>query len=204
MLKTQEPYNQFSYNDEVALRDLCNKVTREGAVFCEIGCWLGHSTSIIANRAKELNGKVICIDTFMGSEGTFLIEYADRINVLDSFCNNMKDMGFINYLNIFKMSSDEAVIFIKDNMIDMLFIDGDHVYKQTRKDIDNYLPKVIEGGIISGHDYEKGFDLDIKSFTDDDLDKDMSRGYHCGVIKSVNETFPAFNLSGDRIWWLYK
>lgn len=204
MLKTQEPYNQFSENDEIALRDLCNSITKDKAVFCEIGCWLGHSTSIIAKRAKELGGKVICIDTFMGSKGTFLTEYAERINVLDSFCSNMKELGFIDYLNIFRMTSDDAVIFLDDNKIDFLFIDGDHIYEQTKRDIDNYLPKVKEGGIISGHDYEKGFDLDVDFFIDSDLDKDMSRGFHCGVIKAVNDKFKDFNLSGDRVWWVKK
>lgn len=204
MLKIQEPYNQFSENDEKALENLCNKITNEGAIFCEIGCWLGHSTSIIAKRAKELNGKVICIDTFRGSEGTFLTEYAERVNVLKEFKNNMNELGFLGIIDIFNMSSDSSSIFIKDNRLDFLFIDGNHIYKQTKNDIDNYLPKVKYGGIISGHDYEKGFDLDLKSFNDEDLSKDMSRGFHCGVIKSVNDKFPAFNLTGDRIWWLYK
>lgn len=204
MLKTQEPYNQFSENDEKALENLCSKITKQGAIFCEIGCWLGHSTSVIAKRAKELNGRVICIDTFKGSEGTFLIEYAGNNNVYEKFKDNMMELGFIDIIDIFNMDSDSASQFIKDNKLDFIFIDGNHIYNQTKKDIDNYLPKVKSNGIISGHDYEKGFDLDIRSFTEEDLNKDMSRGFHCGVIKSVNDKFPAFNLTGDRIWWLNK
>ena len=204
MLTTQEPYNQFSEADEKALENLCNKITKEGSTFCEIGCWLGHSTSIIAKRAKELNGRVICIDTFKGSEGTFLTEYADNNNVHEKFKENMKNIGVLGIIDIFNMDSDSASQFIKDNKLDFIFIDGNHIYRQTKKDIDNYYSKVKTNGIISGHDYENGFDLDIKSFTEEDLDKDMSRGFHCGVVKAVNETFPAFNLVGDRIWWLYK
>lgn len=204
MLKTQEPYNQLSENDEKALENLCNKITNEGATFCEIGCWLGHSTSIIAKRAKELNGRVICIDTFKGSEGTFLTEYADNNNVYEEFKNNMGELGLLGIIDVFNMDSDSAEKFIKENKLDFLFIDGNHIYEQVNKDINNYLPKMKIGGIISGHDYEIGFDLDLKSITEEDLNKDMSRGFHCGVIKSVIDKFPAFNVVGDRIWWLYK
>ena len=204
MWKIQEPFNQFSDNDESALSDLCNKINKEGSIFCEIGCWLGHSTSIIANRAKFLNGRVICIDTFNGSPGTILENHVKNNDVYNEFKKNMIDLGLDNYIDVFNMDSDNAVKFIDDNKIDFLFIDGNHIYEQVKKDIYNYYPKVKDKGIISGHDYEIGFDLDINGFTSIDLSQDMSKGYHCGVIKAVNNIFPAFNIVGDRIWWLYK
>lgn len=204
MLKLQAPYNQFSENDERALEIICNKVNSKNPVFCEIGCWLGHSTTILARYAKNLSGRMICIDTFSGSKGTILEEYATENNVYDEFKNNMKLLGLDDVIDVFRMDSDAACQFIKNDKLDLIFIDGNHIYEQVKKDIDNYYDKVKYGGIICGHDYEIGFDLDTKSFTDVDLSQDMSRGFHCGVVKAVKDKFPAFNLFGDRIWWLYK
>ncbi len=38
-------------------------------------------------------------------------------------------------------------------LIDLVFIDGDHNYAQVKKDIQMWLPHIVEGGIICGHDY---------------------------------------------------
>lgn len=37
-------------------------------------------------------------------------------------------------------------------MIDLLFIDGDHIYEGVRKDFEMYSPLVRKGGIIAFHD----------------------------------------------------
>jgi len=38
-------------------------------------------------------------------------------------------------------------------LVDLVFIDGDHTYQQVKKDIQMWLPHIVEGGIICGHDY---------------------------------------------------
>lgn len=42
----------------------------------------------------------------------------------------------------------------EDQSLDFVFIDADHNYEAVKKDIEAWLPKVKDGGIISGHDYE--------------------------------------------------
>jgi len=54
----------------------------------------------------------------------------------------------------------------KIDQIDMVFIDGNHGYEYVKSDIQNYTPKVRNGGIVSGHDYSLTFP---------------------GVIRAVNE-----------------
>jgi predicted O-methyltransferase YrrM len=39
-----------------------------------------------------------------------------------------------------------------DEQFDAVFIDGNHSYEYVKKDLENYLPKVREGGIIALHD----------------------------------------------------
>jgi len=41
---------------------------------------------------------------------------------------------------------------LKDDSIDFIFIDGDHSFDATLKDIQTYWPKVKRGGVFSGHD----------------------------------------------------
>ncbi len=50
-----------------------------------------------------------------------------------------------------KKYSDEAIKNVPDK-IDFIYIDGDHSYKQTKKDMENYWPKIRKGGIFAGHD----------------------------------------------------
>ncbi|MCS7261539.1 MAG: class I SAM-dependent methyltransferase [Anaerolineae bacterium] len=34
-----------------------------------------------------------------------------------------------------------------------MFVDGDHSYEGVRSDIECWLPKVLEGGVVAFHDY---------------------------------------------------
>lgn len=199
MLKLKEPYNQLSLKDENSIDFICKSFNRTDINIIEIGCWLGNSTSILAKY-----GSVICIDTFMGVKGVQqLVDYAKNTDVYFDFINNMRELGLELKITTFCMESNEAHKFLKDNSYDLIFIDGDHRYEQVKNDIENYLPKLKDNGIICGHDYEIGFDLDLNSLTELDLNKDMSRGFHCGVVKAVNEKLKNIHLLDDRIWYSY-
>ena len=41
----------------------------------------------------------------------------------------------------------------QDNQYEFVYIDADHTYESVKKDLELYLPKVKNGGIIGGHDY---------------------------------------------------
>ena len=42
-----------------------------------------------------------------------------------------------------------------DDSIDFIYIDGRHDYESIKLDLELYLPKLKNGGIIGGHDYNK-------------------------------------------------
>lgn len=188
-----EPYNQFSEHDERILSSLVNEVSR--GVFCEIGCWTGHSTSIIAKRAKELNTVVVVIDNFKGNEGTPLDEFARDNNVRDIFFSNMNELGFCEgTVLLHEDSSNNAHKYI-DNSLSFLFIDASHKYDDVKKDLLNYKDKVVDGGIICGHDYESD------TYDERYINEDYVEGKHHGVIKAVNEVFGKVEHDG-RMWWV--
>ena len=54
----------------------------------------------------------------------------------------------------YRMTSQEAARLFPDNSLDIVFIDGDHSYEGTKKDILLWAPKVKKGGLLCGHDYK--------------------------------------------------
>jgi len=56
-------------------------------------------------------------------------------------------------LKVLKMTSEESSTVFPDGYLDMVFIDAVHTFEQVWDDIGYWLPKIREGGLISGHDY---------------------------------------------------
>jgi len=86
--------------------------------------------------------------------------------------------------------SSEMCEYIKDDELDFVYIDGNHRYKGVKSDIENYYPKVKNGGLICGHDYVKK---------------------HIKLIEAVNDYFGEENIKSgtclDSIamdWWIWK
>merc|ERR1712046_91775 len=57
------------------------------------------------------------------------------------------------HFTFMKQPSVEAAKLIQKDLLDLVYIDGDHSYEAVREDIKAWLPKIRRGGIISGHDY---------------------------------------------------
>ena len=52
-----------------------------------------------------------------------------------------------------RLWSHEAIRLVDDKSLDLVYIDADHSYEATKKDIEMWELKVREGGILCGHDY---------------------------------------------------
>ncbi len=83
-------------------------------------------------------------------------------------------------LSLLEMPSLEAATVIPDGALDFVFIDAVHSYDEVKADIETWLPKVRDGGFITGHDY------DIAKFP--------------GVVQAVEERFADFLLGDDAVW----
>jgi hypothetical protein len=90
--------------------------------------------------------------------------------------------------------SSDAVKEIKGKL-DFVYIDGNHRYEYASGDIRNFYPKVKDGGLIAGHDYDEGDPTN-------------------GVKKAVNKFFKRRELdvfsavcsddSRTNDWWVFK
>lgn len=63
---------------------------------------------------------------------------------------------------IMRMTSLEAAPNFMDGTIDFVFIDGDHSYAAVKADIAAWWPKLVSGGLLSGHDYRDDKDYGVQ------------------------------------------
>ncbi len=105
----------------------------------EIGCLFGLSSSVIA-EAMNGEGKLICIDNFavQGSDTKphFITKVLPKYPIM-----TLMEMD----------SSKAAHEFFQP--VDFLFVDGDHQDDGIQRDLKNWLPKMVSGGVIIFHDY---------------------------------------------------
>jgi predicted O-methyltransferase YrrM len=130
-----------------------------GGLFVEIGCFEGASTAWMADRLRSIPGaSLVSIDSFPPE---WKMEYKTPIR-------NLAACGMLRYCNLVVMDSVEAADLFRDGSVAVLFIDGGHSYEQAKADIAAWLPKMLPGGTMAGHDYASGWP---------------------GVIQAVDEAF---------------
>jgi len=49
--------------------------------------------------------------------------------------------------------SSDMTKHVPDNSIGLLYLDGDHSYEGVIRDLREWSPKLVKGGVIAGHDY---------------------------------------------------
>lgn len=169
--------NWFSFKDFYSQIASIN----EYRIFVELGVWKGHSISYLAKLLKNKKDiKVYAVDIFeKWDKNESVKEDVKHINQI--YNTNLKNAGVREIISDIKSISWDAADLFKDNSIDFVFIDADHSYESVTKDINNWLPKIKKGGIISGHDY----------FTSED------------VQRAVNENFKNITtIKNENVWYL--
>jgi predicted O-methyltransferase YrrM len=187
-------YSQFTPVDCESLNIVLSKLKMQNIKALELGVWVGESTLEILKYISKTNGTLDVVDTFNG-EGSQLKDIAPKHDVRSAF--ELNTAQYADIIRIFQMTTDEAVNKVQDQY-DFVYIDASHVYESIKRDIDNYYPKVKEGGILAGHDFES-FEWEER-----DINVDCRRGKHHGVIKAVVETFESRINKVNNIWYVRK
>ena len=127
------------------------------AKIVEIGSWQGKSTYCLAKGLRS--GKIYAIDPFNADAG--FDEDSEKIysvkkgvdDLYDTFIHNMTKLKVLSKIVTKRGYSyqfpDEF------DKIDVLFIDGDHSIEGCKLDFELFSPKVVIGGYIAFHDYNK-------------------------------------------------
>lgn len=134
---------------------------REACVV-EVGSWVGVSTCYLAAGLRSgTDGTIHAVDTFQGT--TINLESqpnwkksVDKMggSTLPRFKSNLEQFGLEPIVKIHCQDSLVAAQAWPEPNIDLLFIDGDHVYEAVREDIKHWLPYLKPGGIAAFHDYD--------------------------------------------------
>ena len=106
---------------------------------------------------EDRNIQFYTVDTFEGDSGSTdkkEVEAYKQVNVskmYEEFKENTKHLEdkFTTMVNY----SYEAADYFLDNSVDQIFIDAGHSYEAVIKDIQAWYPKMKNGSIIAGHDY---------------------------------------------------
>ena len=172
------------FNQKIILTDFINNLP-EPIKMAEIGVWKGHATKHLL-KDKNCGGNIK--------------EYwaIDRWNLLPKEYGRMHNRTmedwdkmywyvcqlilWFPHLHVLRMDSDVAAEMFPDGHFDLVFIDADHYYEPTKADIETWLPKVKNGGVLTGHDY--------------------GNKRHPGVEKAVKEAFgnDYYVPEGGYVW----
>jgi len=63
-------------------------------------------------------------------------------------------MSNYNNVSILQMTSAKAAEIFCDGSLDAVYIDANHNYENVKQDISMWLPKLKDGGMMTGHDYQ--------------------------------------------------
>ena len=153
-------FNVFTHltkKERLLLYKLASSLPKR-AICVEIGSYLGASALFLASGMKEREGTVYCVDTWK-NEG---MSEGER-DTFEEFTRNIKPLR--DFTHILRGRSVEiAKTFNKE--IDLIFIDGDHSYEAVRADVEAWIPKVKDGGIVVLHDigWAEGVKRAVKEF----------------------------------------
>lgn len=147
--------------------DLYNRVVEEAppnSWLVEVGVYHGLSLRFLAHAAKaeDKNLTVVGVDWGRGSPEVPRTEaiHPDRVaeqqpggNLASSMLATLITAGVADDASIILAQSVKAAKFVPDGSCAMVFIDACHLYDDVVADIRAWLPKVMKGGVIAGHDY---------------------------------------------------
>lgn len=155
--------------------------------FVEIGVKEGRNISFILANCP--NCYAIGIDPWQkapqqaGKECGETYEEWDFKEIKAEFMRNC--LPYKDRLTFYKNKGDDVAPLIQNRSQDIIFIDAAHDYDSVLNDIKVWLPKVKNGGILAGHDYQPSFP---------------------SVIRAVDECFGKENIrqGSDAVWWVRK
>lgn len=91
---------------------------------------------------------------------------------------------------ILKMDTVEASNRIQDDTLDWIFIDSDHSFEGVCRDIDAWIPKVMNGGVVFFHDWENGnTESKVKEAVEEKIGK--------GIVKLADDHMAIYRVNRD-------
>lgn len=139
---------------ESEISEMLNVILAESEIrnVIEIGSFEGGTAHLWAQLVAKYGGTVYCVDVQFGPGNKATGGWENRCIPI---YRGTKEDGRI--IEIEGTSQDSEVIrriteLLNGELVDFLFIDGDHTYQCAQADLENYSPFVRDGGWIAFHD----------------------------------------------------
>lgn len=136
----------------------------------EVGTWKGASAIHMASllRKENINGAIICIDTWLGGIENLSDDKISGINQLNhhgyptlyyQFLANVIHSKVEDYIIPLPNTSNIIAKYLKSSSIqaDFIYIDGSHDEDDVYTDLNNYWQLLKPGGIMMGDDWYTGW-----------------------------------------------
>lgn len=131
-----------------------------GETIVEVGVFVGGNLCRVAKMIEQSEKyiKLYGIDNFSFENiSSTAFNNAELNNNQNDFYNclitNIQKCDINIDIEIINADSIEASKFFNDNNIDLLFLDGNHLYEYCIKEIPAWFPKVKSNGFLVGHDW---------------------------------------------------
>lgn len=156
----------------------------------EVGVWRGHLSAALLGAFPELILWMVDPWETGGSHETMPKSIAE---MRAAYREAMDLTAFASERRrVRTMTSEQATILLADRLLDFAFIDAEHTYECVRQDCGLWFPKVREGGLLCGHDYDGKGD----------------RSGKFGVKRAVDEFVAVVgrevHVERGLIWWIEK
>jgi predicted O-methyltransferase YrrM len=106
----------------------------------EVGCHCGRTTAQLAAVCAERGAPVIAIDPWIGVDGE------------DTYVRFLANTSAFRNVTVMRARSDDALPTLPAGRASFAFIDGDHSYEQTLRDLQNADRCLAPGGVLAVHD----------------------------------------------------
>ncbi len=144
---TTNPGNQLH-----GLYKMLSTFVSDDAHVVEVGSFEGVSTELLARYCHQ--GKIWSIDPYEKAyeiDSEFAQEGRDA--VLKARVVAAKRLKSYENVKQLILTSAAAVGAVTDRTLDLVYIDGDHRRPGIRFDLRAWMPKLVDGGVLAGHDY---------------------------------------------------
>ena len=170
--KLFKTFTHLTTQERIILYEFASKLN-DNSIIVEVGSYMGASSSFLAFGAQKSKSNLYCVDTWKNEGMT-----EGKRDTYSEFKTNTQK--FHNIVALRDKSENIGKNF--DQIIDLLFLDGDHSYEAVKTDLNVWLPHTKNGTILIMHDY----------------------GWAEGVIKCVDEIVkPIETIKGKSIENMY-